>query len=145
MAQPTTIAGTSLLIKIGDGASAEVFAHPCLINADRGIQFGSNANAVVVPDCADPEAPGWNQGTKDGLSATITGAGVLDNVLATIQAYDTWFRSDDTKNVRVYLGAVGFWQGAFKLTQWSITGARGGKAEVSLTLESEGSVNAFIS
>lgn len=145
MAQPTTIAGTSLLIKVGDGASVETFAHPCLINADRGIQFSSANNAVVVPDCSDPTAPGWNQGTKDALTATITGAGVLDNVLATIQAYDTWFRGDVTKNVRVYLGAVGFWQGAFKLTQWSITGARGAKAEVSLTLESEGSVNAFIS
>jgi predicted secreted protein len=145
MAQPTTIAGTSLLIKVGDGASVETFAHPCLINADRGIQFSSSNNAIVVPDCADPTAPGWNQATKDGLNAVITGAGVLDNVLATIQAYDTWFRGDTSKNVRVYLGSVGFWGGAFKLTQWGITGARGGKAEVSLTLESEGTVSAFIS
>jgi predicted secreted protein len=114
-----------------------------LINADRGIQFNSNNNAVVVPDCADPEAPGWNQTTKDGLSTVISGAGVLDNVLATIQLYDTWFRGDTTKNVRVYLDDVGYWAGAFKLSQWGVTGTRGNKAEVSLTLESEGEVEAF--
>lgn len=143
MAQPTTLAGSSLLIKIGDGASPEVFAHPCLINADRGIQFQSANSSEVIPDCADPEAPGWNQVTKDGLSAVVNGAGKLDNLLATLQAYDTWFRGDLTKNVRVYTGGVGYWEFAAKLTSWQITGSRGQKAEVNVTIESDGIVDAF--
>lgn len=141
MAQAATIKGTQLLIKIGDGASPEVFTHPCLINGERGIQFQSDTNQVIIPDCANPDDPAWKQVTKDGFSATISGAGVLDT--ASIADFDAWFQSDDAKNVRVYVNAVGYWSGAFKLTEWSITGARGDKAQVSVTLVSDGALSAF--
>jgi predicted secreted protein len=141
MAQAATIKGTQLLIKVGDAASPEVFTHPCLINGERGIQFQSEANEVIIPDCSSPDDPAWKQVTKDGFSAQISGAGVLDT--ASIDDFDTWFRADTAKNVRVYVAEVGYWEGAFKLTEWGITGARGDKAQVSLTLVSDGVVAAF--
>ncbi|SEQ33031.1 Phage tail tube protein [Faunimonas pinastri] len=141
MTSPSTISGTRLLIKVGDGASPQVFVHPCLINAERGIQWGSTSNDDVVPDCDAPEAPGWNQTTKDGLNATITGAGKLDT--SDIAFWDTWFRSDDAKTIQVWVADKGYWSGEFKLTEWSITGDRGSKATVSLTLKSDGEVGAF--
>lgn len=143
MAQLTSLRGTALYIKVGDAASPEVFAHPCLINTKRGIQFQSSSNKIIVPDCSNPDDPAWTQAIKDSLSATISGAGTLDNVLATIQLYDGWFRGSTQKNVQVWLGAVGKWAGAFDLTNFEITGDRGGLAEVSLTLESYGTIAAF--
>lgn len=143
MAPPTTLKGTQLYIKIENDASPQVFAHPCLINSERGITFRSTTNDIVVPDCADPDDPAWRELVKDALSAGVTGAGVLDNKLATIQTYDSWHRSDDAKRVQVWLGTIGYWEGDFKLTEWSITGNRGDKAQVSLTLESDGVVAAF--
>lgn len=143
MATPTTLSGTQLLIKVGNAASPEVFTHPCLINAERGIQFSSSTQDVIVPDCTNPDDPAWREIEKDGLSATITGAGIMDNVLATIQTYDTWHRGQTTKNVQVWLGSIGKWVGAFKLTEIAFTGERGNKVLVSLTLESDGSVTAF--
>jgi predicted secreted protein len=142
MAAISTIRGSQLLIKVGNGASPEVFSHPCLINTARGIQFQSNNNKIITPDCDNPDDPAWTEVVKDGLSATITGAGTLDT--ASVAAYDTWYVSPLSKNVQVWLGAVGHWPGAFLLTQWGITGDRGNKAQVSLTLESDGALGAYI-
>jgi predicted secreted protein len=143
MATPTTKPGTQLLIKIGNGASPEVFSHPCLINAERGIAFNSTTNDIIVPDCTNVDDPAWREVMKDGLSATITGAGIMDNVLATIQSYHTWFIDQDGKNVQVWISTIGKWVGSFKLTQFEITGARNEKINVSITLESDGVITPF--
>lgn len=143
MAQPTTKDGVELYIKVGNAASPEVFAHPCFINAARGIEFTSDNNKIIVPDCANPADPAWVQIVKDGLSATISGEGIMDNVLATIQFYDLWYRSKDAKNIRVYVAEVGYWAGEFKLTGWSFNGERNDKINVSVTLESDGIVAPF--
>jgi len=143
MAALTPLRGTQLYIKIGNGASPEVFAHPCLINAKRGIKFTTSTNKVVIPDCTNPDDPAWTQAIKDAISATIDGAGVLDNVLATIQFYDAWLRDPDPRNVKVYLGTVGHWDGAFDLTNFEVTGDRKDNAEVSITLESNGALTTF--
>lgn len=143
MATPATLRGTQLYLKIGDGASPEVFGHPCLINAERGITFRSTANDIIVPDCTNPDDPAWRELVKDALSVGLTGAGVMDNVLATIQLYDTWWKSADTKNVQIWLGDIGYWEGAFMLTEWGLTGNRGSKVDVTVTIESDGIVEAF--
>lgn len=143
MAQPATLKGTQLYIKIGDGASPEVFTHPCLINSDRGVVFRSNTNDVIVPDCEEPDDPAWRELVKDVLSAGVTGSGILDNVLATIQAYTTWWKSDTGKNVQIWLGTIGYWQASFKLTEWNPSGARGEKIVSTITLESDGVVSDF--
>lgn len=145
MAQPATLKGTALYIKIGNGATPEVFTHPCLINSDRGVTFKSNTSDIIVPDCDDPDDPAWRELVKDALSAGLTGAGVLDNKAVTIAAYTTWWKQDVAKNVQIWLGTLGYWSGAFKLTEWQINGARSDKAKVSITLESDGEVSDFTS
>lgn len=139
----TKLRGTQLLIKIGDGASPEVFTHRCLINTKRGIKFTSSANKVIVPDCDNPDDPAWNEVIKDALSALIDGAGKLDNKPATITFFDAWFRGDEAKNVQVWLGTKGYWPGPFQLTGWELSGDRGNNADASLTLESDGALGAF--
>jgi len=136
--------GTQLLVQIGDGASPEVFAHDCLINTERGIAFASETNRQVIPDCENIDDPSWSVVNKDGLSATISGSGMLHTT--SVKDWDEWFRGDDGKNVRVLLNGVslanggGHWAGSFKLTGWEVTGTRNEKAQVSVTLESDGVV-----
>jgi predicted secreted protein len=141
MAKAETIRGTALYIKVGDGASPEVFTHPCLINTKRGIQFTSSTNKIITPDCENPDDPAWTEAIKDSLGATVSGAGTLD--VASVADFDEWFRSPDTKNVQVWLGTKGHWDGAFNLTNFEVSGDRGGLAEVTLTLESSGEVAIF--
>jgi predicted secreted protein len=141
----TPLRGTQLYIKVGDGATpTEIFTHPCLINAKRGIAFKSTSNKVIIPDCDNPEDPAWSEAIKDALSATIDGAGVLDNVAETISFYDAWFRDVAAKNVQVWLGTDGHWEGKFDLNDWGITGDRGGNAEVTITLESNGILGPYV-
>jgi Phage tail tube protein len=136
------IRGTQLYIKVGNGASPEVFAHPCLINTKRGIQFTSSTNKIIVPDCENPDDPAWSEAVKDALSATINGAGTLD--VDAVADYDDWFRNPDSKQVQVWLATLGHWQGGFHLTNFEITGDRGSLAEATITLESDGIIPPFI-
>lgn len=135
--------GTQLYIKVEDDASPAAFAHPCLINAKRGIKFNADTKKQIIPDCDNPDDPAWQTAFKDALSAAIDGAGILDNKLATIQFYDGWFRSKGTKRVRVYLGTLGYWEGEFMLSNWEVSGDRGANCECSITLESHETLSAF--
>ena len=144
MTAVSALRGTQIYIKVSNGASPEVFAHPCLINTKRGIKFTSDTGKVIVPDCDNPDDPAWKQCMKDGLSVSIDGAGVFDNKAATVSFYDAWYRSPDAKNVQVWLGTLGYWQGAFQLTNLEITGDRNNNAESNLSLESDGEVPAFV-
>lgn len=141
MTAPSTV--RSIYIKIGDGASPEVFTHDCTINSARGIQFQSNGQDVIVPDCADPEAPAWRTHYKTGLSATITGSGKAD--VGSVDVFDDWFRADTAKNIKIYLGTDGYWSGAFKLTdlQWSGDPTSGQPVEFTCTMQSHGTVAAY--
>lgn len=134
-----TIKGTQLLIKVGDGASpTELFAQPCLINAQRGISFEVSSNKHVVPDCDNPDDPAWQQVVKDVIGATINGAGKLDTT--DVLTYHNWATGPDTKNVQVWLGSTGYWQGAFHCTKFEVSGDRGSLAECAIGLESNGIV-----
>lgn len=138
-----TLNGEKLLVQIGDGASPETFAHDCLINTERGIQFSADMQEFTVPDCDDPSSPAWKDRLKDGLSATINGAGMVHT--SSLETWFNWFTSNSTKNVRVKADAAGadgggYWAGAFHLSNYEVTGTRKEKATVSVTLESSGTI-----
>jgi hypothetical protein len=144
MADAKTIRGTKLLIKVSDGASTPVFAHPCLINTDRGISFSAQTNEVLIPDCSDPDLMAWAATEKVSLSAQITGSGTLNT--PDTEDYFDWVTSADAKAVRVELNGVagadggGYWAGNFHCTQFEVNGARGNRAQCSITLVSTGSI-----
>jgi predicted secreted protein len=136
------VLGTQLYIKVGNGLTPETFTHPCLINTKRGIKFGSNSNKIIMPDCDNPDDPAWTQVITDGLNAMVDGAGKLD--AAAIPDYDAWFRGGTAKNIQVWLGTKGYWQGAFKLTAWEINGDRNDYCDASVTIESDGEVATWV-
>ena len=138
------VTGSKLLVKIGDGASPEVFTPDCLINTSRGIQFQTDTNEYIQPDCDNPDDPAWKSVTKDGLSATINGAGML--YTSSLKDWFTWYASDDAKNIQFAVNVLlaaggGCWQGAFKLTNFEIT-SDGNKEQstCTVTLVSDGTV-----
>lgn len=141
MALVKTIDGAKILIQVGDGATPEVFAHECLINAERSFALKADGNDVTVPDCDNPTAPAWRQRVIDVLSATISGGGKLHTTSA--ETYFNWLTSGAAKNVRVKIDTTGengggYFAGSFKLTAFSISGVRTDKANCEITLESDG-------
>lgn len=129
-----TIKGTGLVIKVGDGASPEVFTAKCLINAKRGIKFAASSNKIVVPDCDNPDDPAWQEVVKDALSCSIDGAGKLNT--SDVDEFHNWLISPNPKNCEIYLGAQKKWSGAFHCTSFEANGDRGQYAECAIALES---------
>lgn len=144
MATVASANGTKLLIQVSDGASPEVFSHDCLINSARGVVFAAETNEFIVPDCDSPDDPAWKEVTKDGLSATVSGAGILHTTTAKSLWY-TWLAQAAVKNCRINLNVAsgvggGYWAGEFHLTQFEITGDRNSKLEANITLVSNGAL-----
>lgn len=145
MTAVSRVPGSKLLVQIGDGATpTEQFAHDCLINTSRGIQFNADTNEYIMPDCDNPDDPAWKDVTKDGLSVTITGSGMLH--ATSVETWFAWWKDDATKNIRFKLNLAGasgggHWSGAFHLTQMEIS-ADGQKdtATANVTLVSSGAV-----
>lgn len=142
MAQVETFTGSKILIKIGDGADPEVFAHPCLINTTRSIQGSATTVDNAVPDCADPEAPAWVEREKDTISYTITGEGMMH--ASDIAVYAAWLKDPLSKNIQAVVAdgddAGHVFSGAFHLTELQMGGGRKEKATGSITLVSDGVV-----
>lgn len=137
MADVGIIEGEKLLIQIGNGATTEVFTHPCLINTTRGVTFVTNMTETEVPDCDAPSQPAKIVRKARSLDFTITGAGIVDKT--SVLAYIQWLNTAAAKNVKIRqdeTGANGGWTGTGKvlLKDFAITGERGDYQEVTLTL-----------
>lgn len=139
MAQPTVIAGTKLLILVGDGASPEVFGEPCGMTT-KSFDLSASTNSTLIPDCADPEAPAWEAKDINALSATLSGNGVM--AVESFDLWNLWFLGALAKNVQVKLNAVnlGFYAGRFLLSSFKLGGTRGNKVTADITLVNDGAV-----
>ena len=135
--------GGQILVKIGDGADPEVFASDCLINTDKGIEFSSDSTDFVVPDCADPTAPGFKQSLIDGLQAAINGAGKM--YTPSVKGWFNWFTSGEAKNIRYEIVVPGAQGGGYfemqaKLNSFSISASHKQVSEVNVSLTSHGEI-----
>lgn len=137
MTKPTTVAGRLLLIQLGDGATPEVFAAPCGLKT-KAMNGSANATETTVYDCDDPMAPAWIERDINTLSHEITGSGVLAQ--GSVATWDDWFTSGEAKNVKVAITGTGWftWTGAARLTAFNVSAPEEGKAEVEVTIQSDG-------
>jgi hypothetical protein len=137
MALVGIIEGEKLLIKIGNGATPEVFSHSCLINTTRGIAFTTNLSETEVADCTTPSNPAKIVRRAKSIDFTVTGEGTLDKTSAF--AFLTWLGTAVAKNVQIYqneTGANGGWviSCPMILQNFQITGARGESQTCQLSL-----------
>lgn len=135
--------GVKLVLKVGNGASPEVFTAKCSINAARGISFAAATRDFAVPDCTDPDMIAWLSREKESLSVAFSGAGMLNT--PDVEDFFDWWRDEDPKNCQVVVdvpsadGGVIF-EGLYHLTDFGITGDRGGKQEMTISLASDGEI-----
>ena len=136
--KPTTSAFKDFLVKIGDGASPEVFGAPCGLTS-KGFNQTANTQETSVPDCDDPDAPAYVERAVDTISAEISGSGVLAKE-AHDDVWQPMFQGAASKNVRVYPfgDSGGYYAGKFVLTAYNNAVQRGQKVNVDITLSSDG-------
>jgi predicted secreted protein len=135
--------GVKLLLKIGNGADPEQFFAKCSINAARGITFTAATNEFEIPNCDDPDQIAWVAREKKSISVALSGAGMLDTT--DVSFFFEYLTDENSRNCQVVVdvpsadGGVVF-EGAYHLTDFSITGDRGAKQECSISLASDGEV-----
>lgn len=136
MAQATTIKFGQFLIQVGDGASPEIFGEPCGLTS-KGFNRTAEMNDTNVPNCGDPDAPSWLERDVVSLSGEMTGSGVLAE--ESVDTWDEWFESGESRNVRVLLNTRR-WDGRAKLSAFNVTGERGQRVNVEVTITSDGPI-----
>lgn len=143
MAQPDIIRGTYFVLAKGNGATpTEVFTALCGFKT-RTFRGQVNTNDVFTRDCDDPENVPIRRIIATGKQWTITGEGELnrsniDDVQSGLNVIDNWrFLWTEPEDDEVFQG---YWQGAFMLVNFEITGGDENFATVSITLESDSEV-----
>jgi hypothetical protein len=137
--------GVQLLLKVGDGASPEVFTTYCSVNADRGITFTAGMNETEEIQCDDLEAVSWVLREKTNLSCTFSGGGTVNT--PDLESFFEYLTDEDSRNCKVVVDVPGadggiVFSGAFHCNEFSITGNRGEKMQASVSFSSDGEVTA---
>lgn len=137
MAKPTVLAGTKLLILVGDGGSPEVFGEPCGLTT-KSFDMTASTNTTLIPDCDDPEAPAFESTEINAISGSASGNGVM--AVESFATWNDWFFSAAGKNVQIKLddAGLGHYAGVFKLTSFKLSGTRGNKVLVDVTIKNDG-------
>lgn len=105
MSDPVVFEAQSILLKIGDGESPEVFAHDCMINLNRSISITKSMVEEVLYDCDDPDKPGTVYRLAQSVSLSASGTGKTHKT--SLRAMLDWALSSAAKNVKIELGGAG--------------------------------------
>lgn len=137
MAQATTYPFSKFLVKIGNGASPEVFTDPCGLTT-KGLTRTANMNDTNIPDCDDADAPSWLGREPVSYAGSIAGSGVVAQ--ESFGTWEDWWNAAETRNVRIELGTDYAWIMPAKLQEIAVTAERGNKVAMTVTIVSDGAV-----
>lgn len=143
MAQARTIRFGEASILLGDGATpTEVFTAICgFTQLNQNMQI--NTEDTEVPDCDDPDAMVWVETDVRSQQMQLQGQGVLDRGALVI--WEGWLLDEagQPKNVRWLwdlpsADGGGYYQAPGILTAFEVTGQRGQKYNINVTITLSG-------
>lgn len=140
MATEPNFSGRRLLIRVGNGASPEVFSLFCTFNGDRAIQFDAASTDETDIDCDNPTAVAFTVTQVDSLSATVSGSGRVKAV--DVPEFFEWYTSGVARNAQVEIDAPGgvMFEGQLLLLSWNVNGGETGSATADLSMKFTGPV-----
>ena len=129
--------GKDLLIKIGDGASPEVFTTVAGLRATQ-LTFNATNVDITNADSADQ----WRELLAGGgvKTASVTGSGVFKDA-ASDAALRTAFFNQATGNFQLTIPSFGTVTGPFKIASLQYDGPYDGEVKVSMSLASAGALS----
>ena len=128
--------GKDLLIKLGDGASPEVFT---TVAGLRATTLVFNAQAIDTTNADSTEQ--WRELLAGGgvKSATFSGSGVFKDAASDASLRAAFF-AQSCPNYQVWVPSFGTITGPFKLTSLSYEGPYDGELKIALSLASAGAL-----
>lgn len=137
MAQPTTIKGGKVLVKLGSG-SPLTYEAPCGFT-QRSLTLTKNLEEVNIPDCDDPDQVDWVGRDATSLSMSVSGEGVL-----AAESVETWLTAwEDVESVPVQIDIVFpsntiTWVGSMHLESIEIGANNGRRVTANISMQSDG-------
>ncbi|MBB4859466.1 hypothetical protein HNO88_002795 [Novosphingobium chloroacetimidivorans] len=131
------VMGETILVKVGNGASPEVFSAPTLINTSRSISFSTSTETDQLIDLDDQSAPAQTVRRVTSTDCKIDGEGMINR--GDVFEWLDWAQSGKIKNCQITDGTV-LVEGPFVLSSFQFGGERLKSATGQLTLEQAGAV-----
>lgn len=147
MTVATTVSGRRVYVRIGDGNSPETFSHRCSMNGERSLALTVETGKVVVPDCDNPEAPGWPATIKTVISAAISGEGVVH--IPDLAFFYAMIIEEGSRNFEIAIvdssdTVLAQWDGRFHITSFVPTGPQDGLLTMQMAAESDGPLSKVV-
>lgn len=123
MAQGTPLQFSKGALLVGNApVTPEVFAAMCGITSITQT-FNKETGTVNMPDCTNPDLPGWLRIYLISNQMAITGSGTV--ALESMETFRDWAHSGEFKNVKWVITAPtgeggGTYAGSALLTQWEM-------------------------
>jgi hypothetical protein len=136
MAQPTPISFNQFLIKLGDGASPEVFTQAPLAMNSRGFNQTLKTSDYTIPDSANEDLPVPETSVGDSITREMTGKGTIQ--AADVATWDAKFRAGVAFNVEMTISGTIYYKGPVLLTAFNLTGERTKTVDCDITLKAAG-------
>ncbi len=138
MAEPTTNSFADIILEVETSTPGTYAARMCGITS-KGLNLTASASTANVPDCDNPEDPGWE---KAGVTAKAAEMPLSGIAAAEDEAFwNQWFDSGASKNIRYRKIGQGYRSGAAILTALGESVALGAEANLvqrSITLKNAG-------
>jgi TP901-1 family phage major tail protein len=125
--------GRELLIKMGDGASPQIFSTICGITT-RSFAMSSNEVDTTIPDCDDPSAVVQKTSTPGIQDRTFQGSGKFVSGAAGTALADA-ARLGEVHDYQVIVPGYGQFQGPFIVTDFQWSGDMEGSMDFSATFK----------
>lgn len=127
--------GKDLLLKIGDGATVEVFA------AVAGMRSNSLKINNEYIDVTNKDSAGMRELIDGGIqSMNVTGSGVFLNGAGFTLVHTKVLANGPPTNFQIIAPGLGTYEGPFAIVDFEITGEHNGEVTYSMTLDSAGAV-----
>lgn len=130
--------GRELLIKMGNGATPEVFSTVCGFDA-RSFVINNNFVDATVPECDTPEGIVNESGAYGVQSMTFSGSGKFDNDTAGITLANA-ARQQVAANYQVIVPGWGTFLGPFFIESMNLAGAKEGNMDFEASFRANGAL-----
>lgn len=130
--------GRLLLIKMGDGASPEVFTSVCGFRA-RNFNMSNSEVDTTVPDCEDPGGPVQKTSIPGIADRTFSGSGLFDNDEVGKDVADA-ARLGTVNTFQVIVPGYGTFEGPYIVTEFTFDGEMEGNLGFSATFKPSGAL-----
>ena len=131
--------GRLMLIKIGDGATPEVFTPLCGLRS-KTLTINNSEIDVTTADCETPGGPLWTEVITGVKRVNVSGNGYFKDEASETRLNTIVNAAEAIANFQIVVPALGTFAGAFMLSSVEYGGEQEDGVTYSLTLASSGPV-----